>query len=68
MIGYVSDVDDASFTVVGLESGAATTVQYGDVTKVQGNNLATGWKIAIGIGIGVGIFFLVIAVILSQSD
>ena len=51
LVGYVSRAGEADFTVTDLESGRSTDVPYGDVSKVKGNNLATGWKIAIGGGI-----------------
>jgi hypothetical protein len=58
--GYVSRAGDADFTVTDLETGRATEVAYGDVTKVKGNNLHTGWKIAIGAGILLTILFILV--------
>lgn len=48
--GYVTAADDAAFSVVDAKTGAVTQVPYDDVSKVKGNNLHTGWKIAIGVG------------------
>jgi hypothetical protein len=58
--GYVSRAGDADFTVTDLETGRNTDVTYGDVTKVKGNNLHTGWKIAIGAGILLTILFILV--------
>jgi len=65
--GYVGSSDDAGFTVV-TKSGESREIQYGDVTQVKGQNLATGWKIAIGVGVGVGVFFLVLFVYLATHS
>jgi hypothetical protein len=64
--GIVAASDESSFTVADAQ-GRTTQVPYGDVTKVKGQNLATGWKIAIGVGIGVGVAFLVLAIFLATS-
>ena len=58
--GYISEVGAESFVVVDDKTGSATTVTYPQVKQVRGNNLATGWKIAIGIGI-----FIAVALILA---
>lgn len=50
VVGYVSGRDAAGFSVTDPKSGVAPRVAYDDVSKVKGNNLATGWKIAIGAG------------------
>lgn len=52
--GYVSDAGESGF-VVKDQAGTATTVPYGDVTKVNGNNLRTRWKIVIAAAIVTGI-------------
>jgi hypothetical protein len=56
--GYVSEVGAESFVVVDDKTGSATTVTYPQVKQVRGNNLATGWKIAIGIGIFIGVMLI----------
>ena len=58
--GYVSRAGDADFTVTDLDTGRATEVAYGDVTKVKGNNLHTGWKIAIGAGVLLTILLILV--------
>ncbi|HET8782387.1 MAG TPA: hypothetical protein VFM63_08215 [Pyrinomonadaceae bacterium] len=63
--GYISEVGDQSFAVVDDKTGAATTVAYPQVKQVQGNNLNTGVKIAIGIAI-VAIVLLILAPHIAQ--
>lgn len=68
VVGYVGNATDTAFTVVDPKSGVETTVQYDDVAKVKGNNLATGWKIAIGIGIGVAAVFVTLIAIYAIQE
>jgi hypothetical protein len=68
LAGYITEAKDDSFVVTDSKTRAATTVAYGDVTQVKGNNLATGAKIAIGIGIGVGLTILVLYLIVLHYD
>lgn len=68
LAGYISQASEDSFVVTDAKTGAATTVTYPDVTQVQGHNLSTGAKIAIGIGIGVGATLLVIWLIIASID
>jgi hypothetical protein len=56
--GYISEVSDQSFAVVDDKTGTATTVAYPQVKQVQGNNLSTGVKIAIGIAIVVAVLLI----------
>lgn len=58
--GYISNAGEESFTVTNLKTGLATTVAYPDVKSVQGNNLSTGAKIAIGVGIAAAIIFIIL--------
>jgi hypothetical protein len=60
LAGYISAADDESFTVIDSKTGSATTVAYPQVKSVQGNNLSTGAKIAIGVGIAATIIFLIL--------
>jgi len=55
LAGYVSNIDESSFSVTELNGAATTTVVYPDVVQVKGNNLSTGAKIAIAAGIIAGI-------------
>jgi len=58
--GYISDADEETFTVTNRTTGVATTVAYPQVKSVQGNNLSTGAKIAIGVGIAATIIFIIL--------
>jgi hypothetical protein len=60
LAGYISEVNDTSFVVSDPKTGTDSTVSYADVTRVKGNNLGTGAKVAIGVGIGVGITLIVV--------
>ena len=66
--GYISQAGEDSFVVTDAKTGAATTVGYPDATQVQGQNLSTGAKIAIGIAIGAGVTLLVIFLIVASLD
>jgi hypothetical protein len=58
--GYISEAGAETFTVTNRKTGAATTVAYAQVKSVQGNNLSTGAKIAIGVGIAAAIIFVIL--------
>jgi hypothetical protein len=58
--GYISDAGTETFTVTNRKTGVATTVAYPQVKSVQGNNLSTGAKIAIGVGIAAAIIFIIL--------
>ena len=58
--GYISDAGAETFTVTNRKTGVATTVAYPEVKSVQGNNLSTGAKIAIGVGIAATIIFIIL--------
>ena len=58
--GYISDAGAETFTVTNRKTGVATTVSYPQVKSVQGNNLSTGAKIAIGVGIAATIIFIIL--------
>jgi len=58
--GYVSAAGEDGFTVVNAKTGVATAVAYPQVKSVQGNNLSTGAKIAIGVGVVALIVFLIV--------
>jgi uncharacterized membrane protein YhiD involved in acid resistance len=65
LVGYISEVKDDSFVVANSKNGTETSVSYGDVTQVKGQNLSTGAKIAIGIAIGVGVVLIILAIYLN---
>ena len=58
--GYIKTADDEGFTVVDSKTGIATTIAYPQVKSVQGHNLSTGAKIAIGVGIAAAIIFIIL--------
>lgn len=45
--GYVSKIEESSFTVTDKKMGQTTTVAYTDVQKIQGPGLSKGGKIAL---------------------
>ena len=60
LAGYISVADGEGFTVIDSKTGMATTIAYPQVKSVQGNNLSTGAKIAIGVGIAATIIFIIL--------
>jgi hypothetical protein len=58
--GYISGAGADTFTVTDRKTGVATTVAYVQVKSVQGNNLSTGAKIAIGVGIAAAVIFIIL--------
>ena len=58
--GYITDAGAETFTVTNRKTGATATVAYSQVKSVQGNNLSTGAKIAIGVGIIATIIFIIL--------
>ena len=58
--GYISDAGTETFIVTDRKTGAAATVAYAQVKSIQGNNLSTGAKIAIGVGIAAAIIFIIL--------
>src|SRR5208337_3657281 len=55
--GYLSQIENDSFTVTDQATKKAASVSYGDVRslKVNGKGMSTGTKILIGVGVGVAI-------------
>jgi hypothetical protein len=49
--GFISEARDDEFVVTNLKTAAATTVAYGAVTQVRGNNLSTRTKVIIGVAV-----------------
>lgn len=66
--GYVSEAGEAAFAVTDLKTGQTTQVPYDDVSKVKGQNLTTGTKIAIGAAIAVGVVVLVIVLLHLDNE
>ena len=67
LAGFVSEAGASTFAVTD-GAGKTTTVEYGQVSKAQGNNLSTGAKIAIGVGIGAGVTLIIFLIWLSSVD
>ena len=62
--GYISEVNEDSFVVTNLKTGANTKVAYPAVTKIKGQHITAGLKIAlevIGVAVGVLVLWAVIA-------
>jgi len=66
--GYVSKIEETSFTVTDKKTGQTTAVLYADVQKIQGPGLSKGDKILIGVGVGVAVFGIVVGIILSKLE
>ena len=49
--GYISQINDESFTIVEDKTGVATEIPYPQPKQIKGNNLSTGATIAIAAGI-----------------
>lgn len=60
LAGYISAADGKGFTVIDSKTGMATPIAYPQVKSVQGHNLSTGAKIAIGVGIAAAIIFIIL--------
>ena len=58
--GYIIDAGTETFVVTNRKTGVATAVAYAQVKSVQGNNLSTGAKIAIGVGIAAAVIFIIL--------
>ena len=58
--GYISEAGAETFTVTDRKTGVATNLAYAQVKSVQGNNLSTGAKIAIGVGIAATVIFIIL--------
>ncbi len=57
--GYISTIEDNSFTVTDKKTGTATKIEYAQVKKVMnGNGLSTAGKIGIAVGIAVPLAIL----------
>ena len=66
--GYISAADSESFIVTNQKTGMATKVTYPQVKSVQGNNLSTGAKIAIGVGIAAAVIILIFWKVVVDDD
>jgi hypothetical protein len=60
LAGYISAADGEGFTVIDSKTRVATTIAYPQVRSVQGHNLSTGAKIAIGVSVAAAIIFIIL--------
>jgi hypothetical protein len=58
--GYISSGDEDGFVVTNPKTKVATEVAYPQVKSVQGQNLSTGAKIAIGVSIAAALIFIIL--------
>jgi hypothetical protein len=66
--GYISQIEDDSFTVTDKATNKTTSVSYGDVLILRGKAPpSTRRKVLIVVGIGVAILAAVVAVLLSRK-
>ena len=66
--GYLSAINEESFSVTSLTSGTTTSIAYTQVQQVKGHNLTTGQKIAIGVAIGAAAVLIVSLIIWKAID
>lgn len=59
--GYISTIQESSFTVTNKKTGQVTTISYADTRNVRGPGLSKGAKIGIVVAIGIGVTAAVIA-------
>ena len=66
--GYISKIEETSFTVTDKKTGQTITIPYADVQKIRGPGLSKGGKIALVV-VGVAVVVLVtIGVAVSHAD
>jgi hypothetical protein len=66
--GYISGIEEVSFTVTDKKTGQTTPISYGDVQKIRGPGLSKGNKIAIGgVVAGVAVLAIVLGVGLYRN-
>ena len=67
--GYVSRADENDFVIRDRKTDIPTTINYGDVAKVEKNRgHSTARNLAIGIGIGAGAFLAIILITIAHLD
>lgn len=59
--GYLSQIENDSFTITEKATNKATSAYYGDVLSLKGKGLSTSTKVLIGVGIGVAVTAGVVA-------
>jgi hypothetical protein len=66
--GYISKIEETSFTVTDKKTGQTTTVPYGDVQKIRGPGLSKSDKILIGVGVGVTVVVIISVILISSVN
>lgn len=64
--GYVEATGADDFQLKDAESGTTTRVAFADVKQLEGRNLSTGAKVAIGLGIAAGVLVVVFLIGLHE--
>lgn len=65
--GYVSGAGENDFAVTDPKTGQATTLGYGEVSRVSGRGMSKGAKIGLIVGIGVGVAALAFGLAVRES-
>ncbi|HEY3131927.1 MAG TPA: hypothetical protein VGL91_20900 [Acidobacteriota bacterium] len=65
--GFIYQSGENDFVVVD-KTGEKRTIAYSDVARVEGKNLSTGTKVAIGVAIGVGIAIAAAAILAKALE
>jgi hypothetical protein len=65
--GYVSGAGDNDFAITDPKTGQATTLGYGEVTRVSGRRMSKGAKIGLIVGIGAGVAALAFLLAVRES-
>ncbi len=65
--GYISKIEEASFTVTDKRTSQTTTIPYAEVRKIQGPGLSRGSKILIAVTVVGVLSAIAIGVTLSHT-
>jgi hypothetical protein len=65
--GYLSQIENDSFTITDKAANKATSVSYGDVRSLKGKGLPTAAKVLIAVGIGVAVTAGVLAYLVTHA-
>lgn len=66
--GYISKIEEASFTVTDKKTGQTTTIPYADVQKIRGPGLSKGGVIALVAVGGAVVVLVVIGIMIGHAD
>ena len=65
--GYIQQTGENDFVIANARTGQKTTVAYSDVKRLEGRNLSTGAKIAIGVSIAVVTVLVIIGIDIARN-